>query len=43
MNPDFVIIRHNSTGMASLLSEYLDCIVINAGDGTNETSYTSVT
>lgn len=36
MNPDFVAIRHNSSGMVGLLSRYVDCSVINGGDGTNE-------
>ena len=36
MNPDFVIIRHNSSGMVQLLSNYTAASVINAGDGTNE-------
>ena len=36
MNPDFVAIRHNSSGMVKLLSNYFDAHIINAGDGTNE-------
>lgn len=36
MNPDFVAIRHNSSGMVGLLSQHIDASVINAGDGTNE-------
>ena len=36
MNPDFVTIRHNSSGMVQLLSQYIDSSTINAGDGTNE-------
>ena len=36
MNPDFAAIRHNSSGIVQLLSNYLDCSIINAGDGTNE-------
>jgi aspartate carbamoyltransferase catalytic subunit len=37
MSPDFVVIRHNSSGIMSILQKYFDrpCI-INAGDGTNE-------
>ena len=37
MNPNFITIRHNSSGMVKLLSNYIDTAsVINAGDGTNE-------
>lgn len=36
MQPDFIIVRHNLSGQVKLLSEYVDCSVINAGDGTNE-------
>lgn len=36
MNPDFVAIRHNSSGIVNLLKNYIDASVINAGDGTNE-------
>jgi aspartate carbamoyltransferase catalytic subunit len=36
MNPDFVAIRHNASGIVELLSKYIDASVINAGDGTNE-------
>ncbi len=36
MRPDFVAIRHNSSGVVDLLQKYFDCCVINAGDGTNE-------
>jgi aspartate carbamoyltransferase catalytic subunit len=36
MNPDFVAIRHNASGIVGLLANYIDAIVINAGDGTNE-------
>ncbi len=37
MNPNFITIRHNSSGMVKLLSNYIDTdSVINAGDGTNE-------
>lgn len=36
MNPDFVAIRHNSSGMVKLLDDYIDCSLINSGDGTNE-------
>ncbi|MFT6332278.1 MAG: aspartate carbamoyltransferase catalytic subunit [Lentimonas sp.] len=36
MNPDFVAIRHNSSGTVDLLAKYIDAKIINAGDGTNE-------
>ena len=36
MNPDFVAIRHNSSGIIQILKKYLNCSIINAGDGTNE-------
>src|SRR5271163_3590155 len=36
MQPDILIIRHASSGAASLLSQKVDCSVINAGDGQHE-------
>jgi aspartate carbamoyltransferase catalytic subunit len=36
MNPDFVAIRHNASGIVGLLKQHLNAAVINAGDGTNE-------
>jgi aspartate carbamoyltransferase catalytic subunit len=36
MKPDFVAIRHNSSGIVNLLKNYIDANLINAGDGTNE-------
>lgn len=36
MNPDFVVIRHNSSGIMKLFEKYFSCHIINAGDGTNE-------
>jgi len=36
MNPDFVAVRHNSSGFVSLLKKYISASLINAGDGTNE-------
>ena len=36
MKPDFVAIRHNSSGIIHILKKYLNCSIINAGDGTNE-------
>lgn len=36
MNPDILIIRHNQSGAADLLSQKVNCSVLNAGDGTHE-------
>src|SRR5919112_2085275 len=36
MQPDLLVIRHASSGAASLLSQKVDCSVINAGDGAHE-------
>ena len=36
MHPDFIVIRHNISGQVKELAGYMDCSVINAGDGTNE-------
>jgi aspartate carbamoyltransferase catalytic subunit len=36
MNPDFVAIRHNGSGICQLLKQYISASLINAGDGTNE-------
>ena len=36
MNPDFVALRHNSSGIVALLKQYISASLINAGDGTNE-------
>jgi len=36
MNPDIVIIRHSSSGASHLLTQHINCSVINAGDGTHE-------
>jgi len=36
MHPDFIVIRHNVSGQVKELAGYMDCAVINAGDGTNE-------
>lgn len=33
MHPDILVIRHGSSGVPKLLSEKLNCAVINAGDG----------
>ena len=36
MQPDLLVIRHSSSGAASLLSQKVGCSVINAGDGQHE-------
>ncbi len=36
MDPDILIVRHNMSGAPYLLSEKVNCSVINAGDGSNE-------
>ncbi|HEV7156884.1 MAG TPA: aspartate carbamoyltransferase catalytic subunit [Caulobacteraceae bacterium] len=36
MKPDILVIRHGASGAASLLSQKVDCSVINAGDGQHE-------
>src|SRR5947209_14781057 len=36
MHPDVLIVRHPESGAVQLLSEKLDCAVINAGDGSTE-------
>ena len=36
MQPDLLVVRHASSGAASLLSQKVDCSVINAGDGQHE-------
>ena len=36
MNPDILIVRHKMSGVPYLLSEKVNCSVINAGDGSNE-------
>ena len=36
MHPDVLVIRHNCSGAARLLSQYVDAVVINAGDGRHE-------
>ncbi len=35
MHPDFIVIRHAESGAPELLSQKLNCSVINAGDGWN--------
>jgi len=36
MQPDILVVRHSSSGAASLLSQKVGCSVINAGDGQHE-------
>jgi len=36
IHPDVLIVRHPESGAVQLLSEKLDCAVINAGDGSHE-------
>jgi aspartate carbamoyltransferase catalytic subunit len=36
MQPDILVVRHGSSGAASLLSQKVTCSVVNAGDGQHE-------
>ncbi|MBV9511280.1 MAG: aspartate carbamoyltransferase catalytic subunit [Caulobacteraceae bacterium] len=36
MRPDLLVVRHSSSGAASLLARKVDCCVVNAGDGQHE-------
>jgi len=36
MHPDVLVVRHSSSGAVKLLSEKVNCAVINAGDGRHE-------
>jgi aspartate carbamoyltransferase catalytic subunit len=36
MHPDVLVVRHGQSGAALLLSEKMNCAVINAGDGSHE-------
>ena len=36
MHPDILVVRHNCSGAATLLSQHVDAAVINAGDGRHE-------
>jgi len=36
MHPDVLVVRHSSSGAVKLLSEKVNCAVINAGDGSHE-------
>ena len=36
MRPDIIVVRHHSAGAVELLSQKVDCSVVNAGDGAHE-------
>ena len=36
MSPDILVVRHSESGTAKILSQKINCSVINAGDGTHE-------
>lgn len=36
MNPDLLVVRHSHSGAVNLLSEKVNCVVLNAGDGRHE-------
>ncbi|MBX2806696.1 MAG: aspartate carbamoyltransferase catalytic subunit [Hyphomicrobiales bacterium] len=36
MRPDIIVVRHHAAGAVELLSQRVDCAVINAGDGEHE-------
>ena len=36
MNPDFLVVRHQSSGAVELLAQKVSCAVLNAGDGQHE-------
>ena len=36
MSPDILVVRHNCSGAPSLISRFVNCPVINAGDGMHE-------
>ncbi|MBW7849766.1 MAG: aspartate carbamoyltransferase catalytic subunit [Rhodospirillales bacterium] len=36
MHPDVLVVRHSDSGAVQLLSQKVDCAVINAGDGSHE-------
>ncbi|MGH1418613.1 MAG: aspartate carbamoyltransferase catalytic subunit [Hyphomicrobiaceae bacterium] len=36
MRPDMIVVRHHAAGAVELLSQKVDCSVINAGDGTHQ-------
>jgi aspartate carbamoyltransferase catalytic subunit len=36
MHPDIIVVRHHASGAVELLSQKVDCCVVNAGDGSHE-------
>ena len=36
MNPDCIVVRHSSSGAPHMLAKYMECSVINGGDGFHE-------
>ena len=36
MHPDIIVIRHQDSGACNLLSQKVNCAVLNAGDGRRE-------
>ena len=36
MRPDIIVVRHHSAGAVELLSQKVDCSVVNAGDGAHQ-------
>jgi aspartate carbamoyltransferase catalytic subunit len=36
MHPDIIVIRHQDSGACNLLSQKVNCAVLNAGDGSRE-------
>lgn len=36
MRPDIIVVRHGASGAPHMLAKYLDCQVVNAGDGVHE-------
>jgi aspartate carbamoyltransferase catalytic subunit len=36
MNPDILVVRHNCSGAPELLAKFINCPIINAGDGAHE-------
>lgn len=36
MRPDILVVRHNAAGAVELLSQKVDCSVVNAGDGSHQ-------
>src|SRR4029079_12827179 len=36
MRPDIIVVRHHAAGAVELLSQKIDCSVINAGDGSHQ-------